>query len=270
MAEISMADLAQAAADLVVSRLDEKYDLVYIDRGDRLSDQQVQKLFAGEEEVLDSEWESENKWHGENAVLDNLLDKDARDWLAEHDVLAQVREAIGERDQSDPLGDLMRETGPMLFRYRLDAEAGADPWRYSDQQTEDAARTLGAAAGLDFDDNCEALRELVAHASYGGDLHILWQGEIKPSYEVMCQVRFSDPAPEISVQWTDPELLVLDQINGSGHTVRVRGTVRLPFDPDRLTVDIARSRRGISWTDVVGGGYRPEGDAPEFTKPDAK
>ncbi|MFF4699876.1 hypothetical protein [Streptomyces chattanoogensis] len=270
MADISMADLVQAAAGLIVSRLDEKYELVYIDRGDCLTDEQIQKLFAGEEEVLDSDWVSENRWHGTNAVLGSLMDKDARDFLAEHDALEQVREAIEERDQSDPLGDLMRETGPKLFRYRLDAEAEADPWRFSDEQTDAAARVLGTAAGVDCKQNRDALRELVAHASYGGGLYVLWRGDIKPVYEAVCKVRWNDPAPEINVQWTDPELLVLDGLNGSGHSVRVRGTVRLAFNPDRLFIDAARGPAGYSWTDVVGNGYRPDGDEPEFIGLDAE
>ncbi|MEU0214051.1 hypothetical protein ABZ281_02640 [Streptomyces sp. NPDC006265] len=269
MADISTADLAEAAAELVISRLDEKYSLVYVDRGDCLTDEQIGKMFAGEEEVLDSEWESENRWHGENAVLDNLLDEDARDFLAEHDALERVRAAISERDESDPLGDLMRETGSKLFRYRLDAEAEADPWRFSDEKVEDAARTLGSAAGLDFLDNAGALRELVAHASYGGGLYVLWRGDVKPVYDAVCKIRWNDPAPEITVQWTDPELLVLDTWNGAGHSVRVRGTVRLPFAPDRLSLDVARSGHGYSWTDTVGGGYQPEGDEPEFIESDA-
>ncbi|MFV0135559.1 hypothetical protein ACLGIH_20445 [Streptomyces sp. HMX87] len=265
-----MTDLASAAAELVVSRLDEKYGLVYVDRGQCLSDEQIRKLLAGDEDVLDVEWESENRWHGTKYVLENLLDQDAREWLEEHGALDQVREAIEERDESDPISDLMRETGSKLFRYRLDGEAKADPWRFSDEETEDAARTLGDAAGLDFWDNVGALRELVAHASYGGGLYVLWRGSVKPVYEAVCKVRWSDPVPEITVQWTDPELLVLDTWNGSGHSVRVRGTVRLPFDPDRLSLDTARMPGGYSWTDTVGGGYRPEGDEPEFIYPETE
>lgn len=262
-----MADLAQAAAELTVSRLDEKYELVFIDRGDRLSDDQVQKLLAGDEEVLDEDWVSENRWHGVNAVLDNILDEDARSFLEEHEALERVREAIEERDESDPIRDLMCGTSSKLFRYRLDAEATSGAWKFSDEQMSSAARALATAAGIDFWDNCVALRELVATASYGGSLHVLWRGDIKPVYEAVCTVRFSDPAPRVTVQWTDPELLLLDQWNGSGHTVRVRGTVRLGLDPDRLCLDTARGPGGYSWTDVVGGGYQPEGDDPEFIDP---
>jgi hypothetical protein len=269
MAEVLMADLAQAAAELTVSRLDEKYALVHIDRGDRLTDDQVQKLIAGDEEVLDEDWVSENRWHGVNLVLDEILDEGARDFLEEHEALEQVREAIEDRDESDPIRDLMRETGSKLLRYRLDAEAAAGAWKFSDEQVNSAAHALAAAADIDFWDNCEALRELVAHASYGGGLYVLWRGDIKPVYDAVCTVRFSDTASKVTVQWTDPELLLLDQWNGSGHTVRVRGTVRLVFDPDRLCLDTAHAPGGYSWTDVVGGGYQPEGGEPEFIGPSA-
>lgn len=267
MADISMADLAEAGAELVISRLDEKYDLVYINRGDSLTDEQIRNLFAGEMDVLDDDWEFENRSQGVKCVLENLLDDDAREWLEENDALEKVREAVEERDQSNPVGDLMRETGSKLMRYRFDAEADPDPWRFSDEQTESAARALGEAVGIDVDTNADALRELVAHASYGGGLHVLWRGDIKPVYDAVCKVRFSDPAPTITISWTDPELLVLDQWNGSGHSVRVRGTVSVAFDPDRLSLDTAKGPGGYSWTDVVGGGYQPEGDEPQFIDP---
>ncbi|MFD7661288.1 hypothetical protein [Streptomyces sp. NPDC059788] len=267
MADILLSDLAQAAADRVVSRLDEKYRLIHIERGDCLTDEQVQKLFADDEDVLDIDWESENRWHGTKHVLENLLAQEARNFLEEHDALNQVIEAIEERDESDPISDLMRATGDKLFRYRLDGEARADPWRFSDEETEDAARTLGTAAGLDFWDNAGALRELVAHASYGGGLYVLWRGDVKSVYEAVGKMRWNDRAPESTMQWTDPELLVLDQLSGSGHSVRVRGTVRVTFDPDRLSPDTLRGPGGYSWTDVVGGGYQPEGGEPEFITP---
>ncbi|WP_030660808.1 hypothetical protein [Streptomyces rimosus] len=262
MTDILLPDLAQAAADLVISRLDEKYVLVHIERGDCLTDEQIRKLFAGEE-ALDLDWWDENRWQGVKYVLHDLLDQNARDFLEEHDVLDRIVQAIEERDESDPISELMRGTGSKLFRYRLDAEAAPDPWRFSEKETEDAARTLGTAAGIDFWDNVGALRELVAHASYGGDLYVLWRGDIKPVYEAVRKLSWTE-APEITVQWTDPELLVLDQLNGSGHSVRVRGSLRLPFNPDRLFIDTARGPGGYSWTDVVGSGYLPEGDEPEF------
>lgn len=264
MTEISMQDLAEAAAKLVISRLDEKYWLVYIDRGDSLADEQIRNLFAGEMDVLDEHWESENRWHGVKHVLENLLDAEAREFLEEHGTLDQVREAIEERDHSDPIGDLMRTTGPKLMRYQLDAEAAGEPWRLSEDEANDAARRLGDDAGIDFEKNADALQELVAHASYGGNTYLLWHGDITPMYDAVCKVRHNETAPEITIQWVDPELLVLDTWNGSGYSVRVRGTVSLPFEPDRLSLDMARGAGGYSWTDVVGGGCRPEGDEPKF------
>ncbi|MFE5853164.1 hypothetical protein ACFQ61_08080 [Streptomyces sp. NPDC056500] len=264
MTEISLANFAQGAADLVLSRLDEKYELCFINQGECLTDEHIQRLLAGEAEVLDEHWEGENRWQGTNAVLDGLLSQDAQDWMGEHDVLIQVREAIEARDTSDPLSELMRQTGPKLFRYRLDGGAEADPWRFSDEKTEDAARALGTAAGLDFEENRGALRELVTHASYGGGLHVLWRGDIRKVYDAVCKVRWSDPASEITMRWTDPELLVLDTWNGSGHSVRVRGSMHFAFDPDRLSLDTTRGKGDYSWTDVVGAGYEPEGEAPHF------
>lgn len=266
MTGISLDELAQAAADLVVSRLQETYDLVCVERGDGLTGEQIQNFLAGERDVLDEEWESEGRWSGMNAVLDNLLERDARDFLDEHDALEKVGDALQERDQSDPLSDLMRQTGPQLFRYRLDAEVEGDPCSFSDEQLTTTAHALAQAAGIDFWDNAVALRELAASACpAGGGVYVLWRGEVKPLYEAVCTVRWRDPAPAVTVTWSDPELLVLDQWNGSGHTVRVRGPVRLAFDADRLSLDAARSPHGCSWTDVTGG-YRPQGDGPDFTE----
>ncbi|MEV7902106.1 hypothetical protein [Streptomyces anulatus] len=275
MAETSTDEFAQAAADLAISRLGEKYDLVYINQGDHLSEEQLHRLFAEDEnasgldhaeDVLDLGWLDENRYHGTQHVLGELLDDDAQEFLEKHDVLDQVRHAIEERDQSDPIGDLMNGTGPQLFRYRLDGEAEADPWRFSDAKSEEVARALATAAGIDFWDNVGALQELVAHSSYGGGLHILWRGDVRAVWDAVNKIRgaLPDAEPTITAQWTDPELLVLDTWNGSGHTVKVRGTVRLPFEPARLSLDTIRAPGGYSWTNVVGGGYQPEGDEPQF------
>lgn len=277
MAEISKDDFSQAAADLVISRLGEKYELVYVNQGDRLSEEQLHRLFAKDaeasgidhaEDVLAPDWLDENRYHGTQHVLGELLDDDAREFLEKHDVLDQVRHAIEERDQSDPISDLMNGTGPQLFRYALDEEAKADPWRFSDAEAEEAARALAAAAGIDFWDNVGALQELVAHSPYGGGLHILWRGDVRAVWDAVNKVRgaLPDAEPAITVQWTDPELLVLDTWNGSGHTVKVRGTVALPFEPARLSLDTVRGAGGFSWTNVVGCGYRPEGDEPQFVE----
>ncbi|MFI7083936.1 hypothetical protein ACIBUR_10050 [Streptomyces anulatus] len=276
MAEISTDDFAQAAADFVINRLGEKYELVHIDQGDRLSEEQLHRLFAEDEDasgldhaegVLDFDWLDENRYHGTQHVLGELLDDDTREFLEKHDVLDQVRHAIEERDQSDPIGDLMDGTGPQLFRYRLDVEVGGDPWRASEEKLTATAKMLAEGAGLDFPDNFSELRELVAHASYGGGLHILWRGDVRAVWDAVNKIRgaLPDAKPTITVQWTDPELLVLDTWNGSGHTVKVRGTVRLPFDPARLSLDTDRAPGGYSWTNVVGAGYQPEGDEPQFT-----
>lgn len=272
MADISKDDLVQAAVDLVISRLDEKYELVHVDYRDSLSDEQIQHLFAEEtdwDKVLDPDWEAENRSQGVKAVLENLLDDDARDFLDEHgDAAEQVRYAIEERDESDPVGDLMRNTDNKLFRYRLDGEADGFPWGRSEEQNEKAARSLAASAGVDFTQNVKAFRELVWNASYGSGLYVLWRGPIEPVYEAVCKVRHHDPAPEFPVQWTDPELLVLDRLNGSGYAVPVKGTVRVTFDPDRLHLDAQRLKGGYSWSDVVcDSHYHPNGGEPEFIYP---
>jgi hypothetical protein len=271
MGGISQEDLAAGAAQVVISRLDAKYQLIYVAYDDQLRDEQIQKLFAGEEDdIPDAEWESDARWNSVRAILDDLLDEDARTTLDQLGALDEVCDAIHERDTSDSIGDLMRNTHPKLMRFRLDFETEGDPCRHSDEENDTAARALGGAAEIDWETNADALRELVASACFGGSLYVLWRGPVAPVYQAVCEARWKDPAPEIVVQWIDPELLVLDQLNGSGHAVTVKGTVRVTFDPDRLSLDGRSLGGGYSWADTVADDhYHPNGGEAQFIYPPA-
>lgn len=272
MGDLTLENIADATAREVISRLADTYHLIHVSYDDCLSDEQIQALLAGNwEDIPDADWESDSRWASVKLILEDLLDKDARDFLGEYEALDTICYAIQDRDQSDSIGDMMRNNGQMLLRYRLDAEAERDPCFMSAEEINASARTLCEAAGLDFEENADALRELVASACYGGGLYVLWRGEIAPVVAAVDKVRHVKPTPEITVQWTDPELLVLDRLGGSGHTVSVRGTVRVTLDPDRLFLDAQRMKgSGYSWSDVVGDGhYRPDGGEAEFIYPPA-
>lgn len=116
-----------------LAELDEKYYLVYIDRGDELGRDQVAALARGDFETL---WESITDWEGEarhrsasesvNDLVEGIaqrwertFDVDSADLVAEWESTdddERLREVIYDRDQSDVIGDLARNTSRVLMR----------------------------------------------------------------------------------------------------------------------------------------------------------
>lgn len=54
--------------------------------------------------------------------------------------------------------------------------------------------------------------------------------------------------------WTNPTLVILDSMNGSGYAEEVVGTVTADFDRTKLRIDAKGAGYGYSWSEVAGGG----------------
>jgi hypothetical protein len=157
-------------AKAVIASLEPKYDLVYVDRGDQLTVEQVAALVNGDDEKLWSEleeFESEARHIGVDEILRVALDEIIASWESEDDKdytdlrsrfgaskhLDTVQEAITDRDSGDWLRELVRATPAALLRIVAIEEDDA----YNNQEV-DPADAL-AKVGLP---NTEANRTLMA------------------------------------------------------------------------------------------------------------
>lgn len=193
--------------------------LWYLSQGDQLSPEQVQQIFDGDFESVDDhiqEWFREYDQDMVNDyVKDFVPDEDDRDLLEEHDLLSELETAIRDKDDSDPVGELMRVTRDVWLRWPLDVEVLG--WM-SAAELDYAIDDLCSALGISRAENEKALCELIQTCEAQGDAYILWHSTIKKACETFLWQDWSS-TEDPKVRWTDPILYV------AGFTAHLKGYV---------------------------------------------
>lgn len=242
-----MTDVQTIAQQIADEHLPEETHLIHVDYRDSLTDEQVGYLLADDRESLHSdmiEWMGEAQWYGVKYHLDALEDviQDAAD---ENDVYADsieehVVDIITDRDESDPVKELISNTSKVFVRYRLD----------SLDEDNDIATVL-RANNLDpaHADNLEAIQDIEANAFdvYNG-MHNLY---------VIAYVELEDILPGRTVKLTDPHIVALDTFSGQGFDGQVSGEITLTLTAERgFRLDSADQ---YGWEEVCGA-YTPAYD----------
>lgn len=164
-------------ADLLISRLDDKYDLIYIDRGDQLTDEQVAAMVAGDTEKLwdsISEWESDARWYGIKYVIGELVSDLRREYEDDEDALEAIDEfndggedrdhvcdEIAQRDSGQWFTDLVNATPDVLLRICCIDEDHAFAF-----QPVDPPQVLGLLDGIEMtDENLKVVADALLECS---------------------------------------------------------------------------------------------------------
>lgn len=159
----------------------------------------------------------------------------------------EIRNLIYERNDSDPVKDLIRNSSVTNFFYSL----GVEIYGYRTgipQRGESVAmacykvrRALHLKKGQ-FD---EKIEELVENAAYGGELRIYFNA-------MFDRLVSEDPENDFrSIRFHGNVVVAIaDSRNGSGHHVRIPLDLTLPFRRDNLFVD---SQVHYSYADEVCG-----------------
>lgn len=114
-------------------------------------------------EQLDDQWLGRD--HGIDCALEEALpDEEEREALRESEYFDEFRIACEDADKSEPLQDLIRQTGRRMVRFFV---RDGDDLDFSQALPDKTARALARAARIDFDRNKCPLRELVQNGRYG-------------------------------------------------------------------------------------------------------
>lgn len=253
----------QAVYDRAVAALEPAYTLNYVAYDERLHDEQIHRIFQGDLEGVETEIvdrAADNPYYEEQTVTELVKDPVELAALRQSDLYWPLIEEIKERDNSDLFGDLVRNTGQWstLMRYRLGSEnpdlepCTGRPADIGDQLVTRHAKRLAKLAGVEFLDNAQAFRQMVTEqAWHGGYLCVIWYGNPAPLIEAVCEDLWHNPKPRRRIiEFTNPELLLLDSWNGSGYGERIKGTVRKVWDPARCVVDSQDGPYG--WDKIAG------------------
>ncbi len=269
-----------------IESLPKKTDLIYIDRGDELDDKQCALIVGGKsDEVVENFDFMENEDNAIDYYLEQSdLDEDEREALKDSDDFDAFVDECRERDESTPLADLIRNTGRKMVRFYIRKDNGdrnAVPYNYrgflDDDKAESEAKRLCRLCGLNWQENAKSFRELVDNASSGGVLCIIANVEMR---DVNKWVEFCHRNPErgrVRLTFTNPNILLHDPINGSGHDVGVKGKVRVRFGLGGLddthgamSLDARNVGTGYSWQETAATynpAYNADPEAYYYQKP---
>jgi cytidylate kinase len=211
---------------------------------DRLTDDQMRQILAGQAEAVEGELDS---WAAQTqdasvemifeAAVPNRLERAAI--RCDPRLFQVVRETILERDETSPFDQLIEQTDHSLLRYDL----GLDVSHLSEEPvTPGEVRRLARALGIEVAVNRAALTDLLERGGQG-DLHLLWYGDPRPLLRAACDRVWGavlEPGPGgleprqrwgwAEVAWSDPHLL---SIAGAGYVaadVQLEGVVTRRFD----------------------------------------
>jgi hypothetical protein len=252
------------AADVVAyvkENAPKSVNLIFIDRDDSLTPTQLQEIIGSpiaRDAVQDAIADrlSDAYYESANEQIKELVGEDGLELLTnDPNRLDELQELMMERDESTPFEDLTRRTGAQLFRYRLsddwaDFPMKQETWRMNEGQMNEEIERLATITGLSATDYHDTFKELIENAQ-GGSPEIIWYGE--PSF-ILKQLRSTGDgtwAEEGTLTFKNPNLLIIDNMNGSGHDVRLDGaSLTVPFKPSRIVVDAA-SGNGYGWDTIA-------------------
>lgn len=241
----------------IIAGMQPKYELVYVDRGDRLTDEQVGFLVANDfDKLWDdlAEFETTSRDAGVDAILPDLIDEVLRGWSGEDDVdyehlrvafanseeFEDVRQEMEGRDESDWVRALARGAGDVLLRIAcIGGDEGWSSEPVTPQQVleqvgfEASEHNVSAVQGA-LDECSPEFSVLLGFWFFGADVEALYD--------------LDGSAP---VKITDPYLYLGNPFAGSGYitTEPLQGAVTV--QRDELRTD--EGAFGYSLNKVFGG-----------------
>ncbi|WIE81195.1 hypothetical protein [Curtobacterium sp. MCSS17_016] len=274
-------------------------DLTYVAYDDQLNEEQVQAYLAGDDDTLydsTSDWISEQSHDSAETFLREFCQEHGADYDMDFDADEQMtlREAVYDKDTSDPVKQLIQNTPDQLMRAPLISDAGSllnpdedghwpegvDPrfdyggHSYEAIQVprvralEEALRSHGVTITPEV---TTAVEEIVNNGPSNWheavDLDVITYSDIRD-----LQASPTDGvslAPGRKLTFTGAEVVLIDRMNGSGYSARIPGTLTTTITADRPAfLDSPRnSDRGYGWDDVAGvykPAFRPDSLASEW------
>lgn len=249
-------ELVDAVFDRAVEALPDRVTLYQAHYSEELSDEHIQRLFAGDEdhsvvdELTDDDGYREATETSRWEVIEEYVNADDVDLLKQaNDQIYELHNLIDERDDTDLVRDLARYTGKRFVRYKLgEIELTSMDAEHYDR----AASEIAGLLGLDTDSpHMTYIRSILNNADTAWGprgLWLLFYGDVEELIDA-CQ----DPAAKLlSVE--SPEVVLLDSNTGGGWSEQIHMTVTVPFDRSRLKRDAKGIGNGYSWTEESSGG----------------
>lgn len=252
------------AAEAITEKLtaeNRKFTLTFVDYDSELTPQQTVDYLSGDMEAFDQihdSW-SDNRAEGAYQAVNDLLEEyglDRNDACVDWDIL---HEHVLENDDSSLEGDLIRNTRAQLMRTRLGHVYGEGTYSGHDDSVWPAREAriaeMLAAHGLkvETDEQREAINELVHNGPYdwhdGVRLEVIFQGDIR---DATVWNKDAGDVQDRRLTFESPNILLIDTVNGSGHDVKLPGSLTATVTPDSPAILDKEPDAGYGWDDIAG------------------
>lgn len=185
--------------------------------------------------------------------IKNKMQENDLEW--DDDYIEEIRDALFEADKSDPLKDLLRNTGNVTMYYDL-CERWGNAWCMTKEEKWEAVDEICAMLQISKDDKERRglVYSLLINCAGGGYLRIYFNCPID-------DVITGSPADFKVIKFKGNYTVSLhDPIEGGGWSEEINLDCEYEFNRDNLQLSEYGDR--YSWRNVYG--CDPEGDAPQF------
>ena len=245
-----MENLVTPSWEEVKELLPETTSLYYVDYNESLDEHLDLLESCIQDQSYESLYDAINDWYEESPFyafeyLDKELLSDIENKFGVEPSEAEeifeewrdhIRDEYYNRDDSDVLKDLLRNTGELVMFFDTGYEVEDGSWSWSEAKVRHERicikKHLGIMGQTDEKDDRE-IDLMIQQASYGGQLVIYFNAKLD---EVIC----GDDKPR-NIRFNKPHLAIIDQYNGSGDNCQIGCLdVLLPFVPERLNLETAK------------------------------
>jgi len=247
----------QITIEDILGLLDKKYHLFYTDYGDNLNDSmaEIEKAIQNQDigELGDNlyDWINDAQWSSIDYILKELaerisseydIEKDDAESLIE-DNIDIIRDELYNRDYSDPIKELLRNTEEPVMFYDLDEEIYFDIPFGTEKEMKEVLHQIKKALKIKlFETKYDSQLKLLIQQGYNGKLVVYFRREI--GYML-------DKEDNNFIKIKNPHVAIIDMWNGAGDDTLLMGhEFFLPLDMRNVKLD---KNRHYSYTyDVCG------------------
>jgi hypothetical protein len=179
----------------------------------------------------------------------NLSEKEAKHLTK--DFFDEIRESLEDRDDSDPISDLIRNTGDIIFFYETGiSTSGYDGSKAEHRLEKKKIKKLLSITSDEFDKEIESM---LCDASYGGQLVIYFRERLD---KLITTEEYSH------IRFTNATIAIIDTAGGSGGDCYLpKHSFTLEFKRDNLFVEKSVH---YNYTYQVCGMYEDWCDSTKF------
>lgn len=235
-----------------------RYDIYYVDYDSQMDKDTKVAFLKGDMDGFDELYEGWSDHYAENltATVTGILNEEGLSYeYVDEDI---IRDYVADHDDSDLVGGLLRQTGPQLMRARLEPLDTSDLFSGHDDAVFDKRiahieERLTAAGMTIGDEERMDISDLVHNGPFdwheGVRLEVIYQDDLANS---TVWDRTDGSIKERDLEFSDPHILLIDSMNGSGYDTQIKGTIKTRISADNPAMLDEQPDFGYSWDDVCG------------------